>query len=64
MKAARIVNRLAQRDKLKQLRQAVRLLERHAALEFKRGYELGGVTMKKAIQQAQAEQTATKLDGE
>ena len=61
----RIVNRAGQKAKLKQLQMAVKQLERHSAQEYKRGFEMGGLTMKKAIEQAQAELvTPTKLDGE
>ena len=65
MRAARILNRAGQKAKLKQLQMAVKQLERHSAQEYKRGFEMGGLTMKKAIEQAQAELvTPTKLDGE
>ena len=65
MRAARILNRAGQKARLKQLQMAVKQLERHSAQEYKRGFEMGGLTMKKAIEQAQAELvTPTKLDGE
>lgn len=65
MRAARIATRAGQKAKLKELQQLVKLWERQSHIEFKRGYELGGVVMKKAIAQAQAEiQPPTKLDGE
>ena len=60
----RIVNRASLKAKLKQLQRAVKQLERHSAQEYKRGFEMGGLTMKKAIEQAQAGQAVTKLDGE
>ena len=60
----RIVNRASQKAKLKQLQMALKQLERHSAQEYKRGFEMGGLTMRKAIEQAQAEQAVTKLDGE
>lgn len=60
----RIVKRAGMKSKLKQLQMAVKQLERHSAQEYKRGFEMGGLTMKKAIEQAQAEQAVTKLDGE
>ena len=60
----RIINRAGMKDKLKQLQMAVKQLERHSAQEYKRGFEMGGLTMKKAIEQAQAEPPVTKLDGE
>lgn len=61
----RIVTRAGMKAKLKQLQQAVKLWERQSHIEFKRGYELGGAAMKKAILQAQDEaQPQTKLDGE
>ena len=72
-KIKRIVTRAGQKAKLKQLQMALKQLERHSAQEYKRGFEMGGLTMKKAIEQAQAEQTTahaaeppmlTKLDGE
>ena len=59
----RIVKRAGMKDKLKQLQMAIKQLERHSAQEYKRGFEMGGLTMKKAIEQAQAEQAVTKLDG-
>ena len=59
----RIINRAGMKDKLKQLQMAVKQLERHSAQEYKRGFEMGGLTMKKAIEQAQAELAVTKLDG-
>ena len=63
MRAQRIVTRAGQKARLKQLQMAVKQLERHSAQEYKRGFEMGGLTMKKAIEQAQAEQAVTKLDG-
>ena len=60
----RIVNRAGMKEKLKLLQRAVKQLERHSTQEYKRGFEMGGLTMKKAIEQAQAEQATTKLDGE
>ena len=59
----RIVTRAGMKDKLKRLQMAVKQLERHSAQEYKRGFEMGGLTMKKAIEQAKAEQAVTKLDG-
>ena len=61
----RIANRASQKAKLKRLQMAVKQLERHSAQEYKRGFEMGGLTMKKAIEQASSEvQPTTKLDGE
>ena len=60
----RIITRAGMKAKLKELQQLAKLWERQSHIEFKRGYELGGVAMKKAIAQAQAEQAVTKLDGE
>ena len=62
-KINRLVTRAGQKAKLKQLQMALKQLERHSAQEYKRGFEMGGLTMKKAIEQAQAEQAVTKLDG-
>ena len=59
----RIVTRIGMKAKLKQLQMALKQLERHSAQEYKRGFEMGGLTMRKAIEQAQAEQAVTKLDG-
>ena len=65
MRVQRIVNRASMKERLKLLQRAVKQLERHSAQEYKRGFEMGGLTMKKAIEQAQAELvTPTKLDGE
>ena len=55
----RIVNRASQKAKLKQLQMALKQLERHSAQEYKRGFEMGGLTMKKAIEQANAEAKET-----
>ena len=62
-KINRLVTRAGQKAKLKQLQMALKQLERHSAQEYKRGFEMGGLTMRKAIEQAQAEQAVTKLDG-
>ena len=53
----RSIKRAGQKAKLKQL-------ERHSAQEYKRGFEMGGQVMKKAIEQAKGELAVTKLDGE
>ena len=72
-KIKRIVTRAGQKAKLKQLQMALKQLERHSVQEYKRGFEMGGLTMKKAIEQAKDElatahaaepPTLTKLDGE
>lgn len=55
----RIVNRAGTKEKLKLLQRAVKHLERQQHEEFKRGFELGGVAMKKAIEQATAEAKET-----
>ena len=60
----RIVTRAGQKTKLKQLQMALKQLERRSTQEYKRGFEMGGLTMKKAIEQAKLEQAVTKLDGE
>ena len=60
----RIITRAGQKTKLKQLQMAIKQLERHSAHEYKRGFEMGGLTMKKSIEQAKDELTVTKLDGE
>ena len=60
----RIVKRAGMKKKLKQLQMAVKQLERHSAQEYKRGFEMGGLTMRKAIEQAKDELTTTKLDGD
>ena len=60
----RIVQRAGMKKKLKQLQMAVKQLERHSAQEYKRGFEMGGLTMRKAIEQAKDELTTTKLDGD
>ena len=60
----RIVNRASLKEKLKLLQRAVKQLERHSAQEYKRGFEMGGLTMRKAIEQAKDELAVTKLDGE
>ena len=51
----RIIKRAGMKSKLKQLQMAVKQLERHRAQEYKRGFEMGGLTMKKAIEQAKDE---------
>ena len=60
----RSIKRAGQKAKLKQLQMAVKQLERHSAQEYKRGFEMGGQVMKKAIEQAKGELAVTKLDGE
>ena len=51
----RIVARAGQKAKLKQLQMALKQLERHSAQEYKRGFEMGGLAMKKSITQAKEE---------
>ena len=63
-KVTRIVNRASMKERLKLLARAVKHLERQAHEEYRRGFEMGGVAMRKAIEQAQAEQVVTKLDGD
>lgn len=55
----RIANRIGMKAKLKQLQRMLKIADQRLgavdearAAEFKRGYELGGLAMKKAIQQA------------
>lgn len=60
----RAMKRRGMKEQLALLQRAVKNMEKYGREEFSRGYELGGMAMKRAIQQAQAEAAPTKLDGD